>query len=135
MILMKLAFFIAIVVSFLTIVDGSDINNLAPSDVNAQYLIDLGIKTNDEKLQAVGLAMKNIHNSDPCNEWIRWPICSANIFRYFGIKQRSRKCSNETELSLCRNRCPHSYQTTKLGYCIKNIYPRYHILRQKSNAR
>jgi hypothetical protein len=114
----KVVFYLAVVIACWTIIDGSAINNIAPSEVNADYLIELGIKTNDVKLQAVGMAMNNIH-SDPCSEWAKWSVCSANYFLHFGIKQRSRKCSNETEFSLCRNRCPLSYQTTRLGYCIK----------------
>ncbi|XP_060567361.1 C-type lectin lectoxin-Lio1-like [Ruditapes philippinarum] len=113
----------ALIIIFVTNAKGYNVNNTAPSDIDAQYLIDFGVKTNDAKLEAVGIAMKNLHQQT-CDGWSTWSKCTSNIFRYFGIKQRTRKCvntslANETDLRLCRNRCPSDYKTTSNGFCIK----------------
>ncbi|XP_060606415.1 C-type lectin lectoxin-Lio2-like [Ruditapes philippinarum] len=113
----------SVIIICVTHAKGYDVNNTAPSDINAQYLIDVGVKTNDAKLEAVGIAMKNLHQQT-CGDWSTWSKCTSNMFRYFGMKQRTRKCvsaslGNETDLRLCRNRCPSDYKTTANRFCLK----------------
>ncbi|XP_045210987.2 uncharacterized protein LOC123562414 [Mercenaria mercenaria] len=106
-------------------------NGTAAKDIDGEMLLNIGRKLNKPMITLLGMAIRNLENLHPCDDWTQWSDCGTVTEGYIATRKRTRMCgrnpsalqhgnkTTETDISICEGFCPQDYNVTANGFCVK----------------
>ncbi|XP_053381350.1 uncharacterized protein LOC128549112 [Mercenaria mercenaria] len=107
-------------------------NGTAAKDIDGKLLLNLGRQLNKPMITLLGMAIRNLENLHPCDDWTQWSDCGTINKGFISTRKRTRLCGknqyspvkNETkttatDISICEGFCPKDYNMTANGFCVK----------------